>query len=176
MNLLAPADDDQGSYATNSTAKSNNNSTSLLEIAITAAAGQARVVGRSLCAYYDSNSKKPVLANRVYCASTMDLISTAFETHDSVDAVVASLCPSTTDNPIRKSGCCVREIISTMPPRHGAPAFWAKLGAACGVNLGDSTKTGYVKFCPGGNSAAQSFTARFKIKNADTICTDKVSK
>jgi hypothetical protein len=51
--------------------------------------------------------------------------------------------------------------------------LWPKLASSCTLNLGDSSKPDFIKFCNSGRGDAAMFGAKFGIKSAAALCADQ---
>jgi hypothetical protein len=51
--------------------------------------------------------------------------------------------------------------------------LWPKLASSCTLNLGDSSKPDFIKFCNNGRGDAAMFGAKFGIKSAAALCADQ---
>ncbi|KAG5184541.1 hypothetical protein JKP88DRAFT_237576 [Tribonema minus] len=108
----------------------------------------------------------------VSCLSTMASIVASAEA-GGADAVVSALCPTTTDNALIDSGCCMRDIMAAVPRSELPEAdFWVKVDQGCGLGLSTSDPDRALDFCanPFATSTAESFVVKFRVAGAESWC------
>eukprot|EP00611_Tribonema_gayanum_P012265 TRINITY_DN2289_c0_g1_i2.p1 TRINITY_DN2289_c0_g1~~TRINITY_DN2289_c0_g1_i2.p1 ORF type:complete len:443 (-),score=109.63 TRINITY_DN2289_c0_g1_i2:1081-2409(-) len=108
----------------------------------------------------------------VSCLSTMASIVASAEA-GGADAVVSALCPTTTDNALIDSGCCMRDIMAAVPRSELPEAdFWVKVDQGCGLGLSTSDPDRALDFCanPFATSTAESFVVNFRVAGAESWC------